>query len=93
MRYLVLVFSILLFVAVLGLAVKNAVPVTLHYYLGLAWQAPLVVMLLIFFGLGVAAGVSACLGIMVRQRRQMGLLKRELLRLQSGDDADNGRMT
>lgn len=90
MRIIVLLISIILFFAVLGLAVKNGAPVTLHYYLGMVWEAPLVVMLLIFFGVGAAAGVSACLGIIARQRRQMGLLRRELSQLQPGNVPGNG---
>jgi uncharacterized integral membrane protein len=90
MRIIVLLVSITLFFAVLGLAVKNGALVTLHYYLGMVWEAPLVVMLLIFFCVGVAAGVSACIGVIVRQRRQMELLRRELSQLQPGNVPGNG---
>jgi uncharacterized integral membrane protein len=83
MRYLYAFLSVVLFFAVLGLSVKNAEPVTLHYYMGMVWHAPLVLMLLIFFGVGTAVGIMACLGLVIRQRRQLALLKRELAQLNS----------
>lgn len=83
MRYLYAFLSVVLFFAVLGLSVKNAEPVALHYYMGMVWHAPLVLMLLIFFGAGAAAGIMACLGLVIRQRRQISLLKRELSQLNS----------
>lgn len=78
MRYLYTLLSIVLFFAVLGFAVKNAEPVTLHYYLGLAWNAPLVLVVLVSFGVGIACGIMACLGIVVRQRRAFSALRHEL---------------
>lgn len=81
MRYSYAFLSALVFFAVLGLSVKNGEPVALHYYLGMVWHAPLVLMLLIFFGVGVAVGIMACLGLVVRQRRQMVALRRELAKL------------
>jgi uncharacterized integral membrane protein len=42
------------------------------------WRAPLVLVLLVFFGIGIATGVMASLGIIVRQRREILSLKREV---------------
>lgn len=81
MRYVYAFLSVVLFFAVLGLSVKNTDPVTLHYYLGMVWHAPLVLMLLIFFGAGAGVGIMACLGLVIRQRRQLASLKRELNQL------------
>jgi putative membrane protein len=81
MRYFYTSVTLLLFFAALGFAVKNSENVTLHYYLGLEWTAPLVIMLLMFLGVGIALGLLACLGLIVRQRRQIGALKRELHQL------------
>ncbi len=78
MRYLSWIFGLLLFLLALGFAIKNSDPVTLNYYLGYQWQAPLVLMLLVFLGGGVAIGVTATLGFVFRQRREILLLKREL---------------
>ncbi|HEY7987115.1 MAG TPA: LapA family protein [Methylophilaceae bacterium] len=60
---------------------KNSESVTLHYYLGMEWTAPLVIMLLVTLGVGITLGLLACLGLIVRQRRQIGALKRELQQL------------
>jgi lipopolysaccharide assembly protein A len=66
------------FVLLLGFAVKNTDSVTVRYFLGLEWQAPLVFVLLVFFTLGIVLGVMASLGVIVSQRRQILGLKREL---------------
>jgi len=66
------------FLLLLGFAVKNSDNVAVRYFLGMEWQAPLVFVLLVFFAAGIALGVMASLGIIVRQRRQILGLKREL---------------
>ncbi len=81
MRYVYGLLTGILFFAVLGFAVKNAEPVTLHYYLGLSWSAPLVLVLLATFALGIACGIVACLGLVVRQRRLANAIKQELTAL------------
>jgi lipopolysaccharide assembly protein A len=78
MRYILWLLKLVLFVAVLTFAVKNTAPVTVHYYLGTAWEAPLILVLLVFFAIGAALGVMAGLGQQFRQRREISLLKREL---------------
>ena len=75
MRYLSGLLKIILFVFLLGFAVKNSDLVVLHYYLGYQWQAPLVLVILVFFTLGVIAGVAACLGYLFRQRRELQRLR------------------
>ncbi len=87
MRYLSWLFGLVLFLLTLGFAIKNSDSVVLNYYLGYQWQAPLVLVLLVFFCIGVMAGVGAMLGFVFRQRREIFLLKRELrLKSQSADD-------
>lgn len=78
MRLLSWISSILLFLLALGFAVKNSEIVTLHYYLGYQWQAPLVVILLAVFCTGAGAGIAATLGFVFRQRREILKLRREL---------------
>ena len=78
MRFIYTILGLLLFLALLGFAVKNAEPVELHYYLGVAWRAPLSLMLLVTFFFGVIAGVIACLSSMIGQRRRLMALQREL---------------
>ncbi len=77
MRVLVWLLRLMLFVLLLGFAVKNSNPVTLRFFFDLAWQLPLVAVLLIFFAAGTAVGVSAVLFSYLRQRREIARLRRE----------------
>jgi uncharacterized integral membrane protein len=76
MRYVLWTFRFLVFILVLSFAVKNSDSVTVRYYLGAEWQAPLIFVLLVTFCAGAAFGVLACLGQLFRQRREIGRLKR-----------------
>jgi uncharacterized integral membrane protein len=78
MRILFLLLKTVVFLLLLGFAFKNSDSVVVRYFLGLEWQAPLVLVLLVFFGIGIASGVMASLGIIVRQRREIQGLKREV---------------
>ena len=78
MRYVLWIIKLLLFLIVLSFAVKNTDPVTVRYYLGGVWQAPLILVLLIAFCAGAVAGMMTGLGQLFRQRRQIGGLRREL---------------
>ena len=78
MRILYLLLKIVLFLLMLGFAFKNTDSVAVHYFADAQWQAPLVLVLLLAFGTGIAAGVMASLGIIVRQQREILRLKREL---------------
>jgi uncharacterized integral membrane protein len=78
MRYFLWLLKFALFVLILSFAIKNTETVVVRYYLGQEWQAPLVLVLLAFFCLGVAVGIVASLGHLFRQRRQIAALKSEL---------------
>ncbi|MBI4206119.1 MAG: LapA family protein [Betaproteobacteria bacterium] len=78
MRYLLWLLKFALFVLILSFAVKNTETVSVRYYLGQEWQAPLVLVLLTFFCLGVAVGIIASLTHLFRQRREIAALRREL---------------
>lgn len=78
LRFIAPIIGLALFLAALGFAVKNSEPVTLHYYLGMVWQAPLVVVLFVVFAIGAVAGVAASFSYLYRQRREILALKREL---------------
>lgn len=78
MRYLVWLLRAFLFLLLLGFAVKNDQPVTLRYFFGYETEASLVVVLLCFFAAGVLIGVLAMLASMLRQRRELAALRREL---------------
>jgi len=77
LRFIAPIMGLAVFLAALGFAVKNSTQVTLHYYLGVVWQAPLVVVLFIVFVLGAVAGVAASFSYVYRQRREILILKRE----------------
>lgn len=78
MRYLVWPLRVLLFLLLLGFAVKNDQPVVLSYFFGYQWQASLIVILLVFFSAGVLIGVTSMLASMLRQRRELAAAQREL---------------
>lgn len=78
MRYLAWLLRFILFMLLFGFAIKNTDTVTLRYYFGFEWQAPLVLILLVFFAAGAGVGILACLGKLFRQRRQFSALEREL---------------
>jgi len=66
------------FLLLIAFAAKNVEPVVLRFYFDLALQAPLVLVLLGAFALGALFGVLALLTTVLRQRRQISLLKRPL---------------
>ena len=78
MRYLNWIFRIVIFIVLLGFAVKNDQPITLRYFFGYEWQSSLVLVLLIFFAAGAAVGVIAMLANVLQQRREIGILQRDI---------------
>ncbi len=69
-RYLGLAAKILVFLLVLGFALKNSHTTVFHSYLGYVWEAPLIVMLGLAFVLGVLTGGLALLPTLFRLRRE-----------------------
>ncbi|HEY6095558.1 MAG TPA: LapA family protein [Gallionellaceae bacterium] len=78
MKYLLWLLRAILFLALLGFAVKNDEPVVLRYFFGYEWHSSLIVVLLLFFALGVAIGMLAVLGTLLRQRRELAALRNEV---------------
>ena len=78
MKYLLWFLRVLLFLVLLGFAIKNTDPVAVRFYLGGEWEAPLVFVLLVAFAIGAAAGVAASLGVVFRKRREIAGLRKEL---------------
>jgi lipopolysaccharide assembly protein A len=74
-RLLGWVAKAVLFALLVGFALKNSEMVTLRYFLGQEWSAPLSLVLLLFFGLGAVLGVVALLGLVSRQRREISQLR------------------
>ncbi len=78
MRILAWILRIFLFLALFLFALKNTDSVNLRLYFDQVWQAPLVLVLLVFFVAGAAIGVLATLATVFRQRREIARLQREL---------------
>ena len=69
-RYIGLAAKIVVFLLVLGFALKNSQTVIFYSYLGYIWQAPLIVMLGLAFVLGGLTAVLALLPTLFRLRRE-----------------------
>ena len=78
MRVLAWTLRIILFLALFLFALKNTDTVSLRLYFDQVWQAPLILVLLVFFAAGAAMGVLATLATVFRQRRDIARLQREL---------------
>ena len=76
LRTLSWLFRGLLFVLLFLFALKNTDVVTLKFYFGQGWQAPLVLVLVAFFASGAVICILACLSTLLRQRREILALKR-----------------
>ncbi len=59
MRVLTWLLRILVFLTLFGLALNNRHAVTMNGFFGTQWQAPLILMCLIFFAAGCALGALA----------------------------------
>jgi len=76
MRYLALFIKIVLFVLLLGFAVKNSDVVTLRYFLGYEWHSPLALVILVSFAVGLLVGLLACSWRLLRNHRELRQLRR-----------------
>jgi uncharacterized integral membrane protein len=87
MRFLTWTIRIALFILLLAFAARNTETATLRFYFDLAWQAPLIVLLLAFFAAGALLGLLAALGAVLRRGREVSRLRRELRTLARSSDA------
>jgi lipopolysaccharide assembly protein A len=78
MRYFYWLIKFILFVIMFGFAMHNAEPVVLKFFLGYFWQAPLALLLLVFFVVGAVFGLLAAFSKIIRLRREVVSLKKEL---------------
>lgn len=67
----------ILFIILLGLAIKNSNDVELRFFFDATWQAPLSLVLLAALVMGVVLGLLALLPQVIRLRRSVGQLKRQ----------------
>jgi putative membrane protein len=82
MKLMFRIVAIILFIVFFGFALKNTQEATLHFFLGYAMQAPLVIMLLGFFAAGAAFGILAMTPTLFRHRRDLGRSHKTLHALQ-----------
>lgn len=68
----------ILFVILLGLAIKNGGDIELRFFFDAAWQAPLSLVLLVTLTIGVILGLLALLPQVIRLRRSVGQMRRQL---------------
>ena len=76
MQTVVWILRFLIVVVLVWFAVKNAQVVTIYGLPDQQWQAPLVFILLIVFVAGMVIGLLAWVPTVVRQRREIGRLKK-----------------
>lgn len=77
MRVLMWGCRIIIFLFLLGFALRNTEPVVVRFFFDTDWQAPLVIIVLAFFAGGVALGALSLLGTVFRLRRENARLRRE----------------
>lgn len=78
MKFVVWLIRVLVFVLLLVLALANTQSTTLNFLAGYAWQAPLILIGLAFFAVGLLAGLLSALPAVLRMRLENGRLKRDL---------------
>ncbi|NWG87617.1 MAG: LapA family protein [Hydrogenophilaceae bacterium] len=76
MRYLALAVKIVLFLLLLSFAALNSDTVALRYFLGFEWRAPLVLVLFVFFAVGLLIGLLIGVSQRWRQGRELAALRR-----------------
>jgi len=76
MQALAWIFRIAIVLVLIWFAVKNSQVVTLYGLPEQSWQAPLVFVVLVAFVAGVVIGLLAWLPTVVRQRREVGRLRK-----------------
>jgi uncharacterized integral membrane protein len=81
---------LLFFLFLFLFALKNTGAIHLNFFLGQVWEAPLVLVLLVFFISGSLLGVLAMAGALFKARREISRLKKEIGQAQAAalPDAD-----
>jgi uncharacterized integral membrane protein len=78
MKFFVWLIRILVFIVLLVLALANTQTATLNFLAGYSWNAPLILIGLAFFVVGLLAGLLSSLPTVFRLRMENARLKREL---------------
>ena len=84
MRYLVWILRLVVFVVVLMFALKNTGPVDVRFFADhMVAGVPLIVVMLVVFVLGAVFGFLLAAPAIMRRRREVARLRRELAKLES----------
>jgi putative membrane protein len=75
-RILTWTIRIVLFLLLVAAAAKNVEPAKLRFFFDIELETPLVLLLLAAFALGAFFGVAALLTTLLRQRREISILKK-----------------
>ena len=78
MKLVAWIFRIVLFVLLFVLALRNTGDAALQLFFGAVWHAPLILILLAAFGLGILAALAAVAPGLMRQRMEAARLRRAL---------------
>lgn len=57
------------FVVLFGLTLKNSEPMELHFFFNHLWTAPVAIVILVVFVIGIVVGLTAASGIFKHPRR------------------------
>lgn len=78
MSYVSWALKFAIFLALVGFVFANSQAVKLTYWFAYSWEAPLVLIIVAFFAIGVVVGLLASLTSIFRLRRQVQSLKKEI---------------
>ncbi len=78
---------LLLFFLLLAFGIKNDQIVTLHFFFGNAWSIQLIFVIFVAFTVGALFGVAAWISQLLKHRREVSRLRREVTKLQSRNQA------
>lgn len=78
MRYIFMLFKVAVFIFLLVLALQNSSPVNFQLFVGMQWEVPLIVLLLIFLVLGILLGILAVLPYYFKVRQEAHFMKKAL---------------
>ena len=87
MKYLMWLLKAAIFFTLFAFALNNEQDATVHFFFGTAWHAPLVLVVLVAFALGLAVGA---LGMVPRWWKHRVAARRAL---QAAQDTADGRTT
>lgn len=68
LKLMIWLLRAVVFVFLFGLAIKNSEMMALHFFFGHEWMAPVAVVVLVVFVMGVAVGLTAAIGASRRNK-------------------------